>query len=86
MRLKISHDFFSLVMVPSFDVRCYNGCIVGELRFYMSKSDSWRTTQNSGVMVIGESNTSRSGDNNFYTIIDGRVARSVSDGKKCLAI
>ncbi|KAA0026142.1 hypothetical protein E5676_scaffold263G00470 [Cucumis melo var. makuwa] len=42
----------------------------GELRFYMSESDSWRTTQNSGVMVIGESNTSRSGDNNFYTVID----------------
>ncbi|KAA0062931.1 uncharacterized protein E6C27_scaffold468G00250 [Cucumis melo var. makuwa] len=63
-------DFFSLAMEPSFDVRCYNGCIVGDLRFHTSKLDSRRTTQNSGVMIIGESDASGSGDNNFYGVLD----------------
>ncbi|KAA0053772.1 uncharacterized protein E6C27_scaffold135G001570 [Cucumis melo var. makuwa] len=30
----LSDDFFSLAMGPSFDVRCYNGCIVGGVRFH----------------------------------------------------
>ncbi|KAA0042918.1 uncharacterized protein E5676_scaffold108G001430 [Cucumis melo var. makuwa] len=36
----------------------------------MSECDSRRTTQNSGVMVIGESNASGSGNNNFYGVLD----------------
>ncbi|TYK15106.1 CACTA en-spm transposon protein [Cucumis melo var. makuwa] len=66
----LSNDFFSLPMRPSFDVRCYNGCIVGGLRFYTIELDSQRTTQNSGVMVISESDVSGSGDNNFYDVLD----------------
>ncbi|KAA0040682.1 uncharacterized protein E5676_scaffold534G00180 [Cucumis melo var. makuwa] len=31
--VNLSGDFFSLAMGPSFDVRCYNGFIVGSLRF-----------------------------------------------------
>ncbi|KAA0051011.1 uncharacterized protein E5676_scaffold675G00870 [Cucumis melo var. makuwa] len=45
------NDFFSLVMGPSIDVRCYNGCIVGELRFHTLERDSRCTTQNNGVMA-----------------------------------
>ncbi|KAA0051710.1 CACTA en-spm transposon protein [Cucumis melo var. makuwa] len=56
-------------MRPSFDVCYYNGCIVGGLRFHTSELGSRRTTQNSGVMVIGESNASGSGGNNFYGIM-----------------
>ncbi|TYJ97551.1 uncharacterized protein E5676_scaffold85G00740 [Cucumis melo var. makuwa] len=63
-------DFFSLAMGPSFDVRCYNGCIVSGLRFHTSKLDSRRTTQNSEVMVIGESDASGSGNNNFYGVLN----------------
>ncbi|KAA0062462.1 transposon protein, putative, CACTA, En/Spm sub-class [Cucumis melo var. makuwa] len=63
-------DFFSLAMGPSFDVRCYNGCIVGDLRFHTVELDSRRTTQKSGVMVIGESDASGTGDNNFYGVFD----------------
>ncbi|KAA0047514.1 CACTA en-spm transposon protein [Cucumis melo var. makuwa] len=54
----------------SFDVYCYNRCIMGALRFHTSELDSRRTTQNSGVMVIGESDASGSGDNNFYGVLD----------------
>ncbi|TYK23195.1 uncharacterized protein E5676_scaffold142G002270 [Cucumis melo var. makuwa] len=36
----LSNDFFSLAMGPSFDVRCYNGCIVGGLRFHTVELDS----------------------------------------------
>ena len=57
-------------MEPSFDIRCYNGCIVGGLRFHTLERDSRCTTQNSGVMVIGESDASESGDNNFYGVLD----------------
>ncbi|KAA0062847.1 gamma-aminobutyrate transaminase POP2 [Cucumis melo var. makuwa] len=53
-------------MRPSFDIRCYNGCIVGGLRFHTSERDSRCTTQNSEVMVIDEINTSGNGDNNFF--------------------
>uniref|UniRef100_A0A9I9E4Z1 DUF4216 domain-containing protein n=1 Tax=Cucumis melo TaxID=3656 RepID=A0A9I9E4Z1_CUCME len=63
-------DFFSLAMGPSFDVRCYNGCIVGGVRFHTIELDSRRTTQNSGIMVIGESDASGTGDNNFYGVLD----------------
>ncbi|KAA0055858.1 CACTA en-spm transposon protein [Cucumis melo var. makuwa] len=65
----LSDDFFSLAMRPSFDVHCYNGCIVGGMRFHTSELDSRCTTQNSGIMVIGESDASGSGDNNFYSIL-----------------
>ncbi|TYK01284.1 uncharacterized protein E5676_scaffold49G00750 [Cucumis melo var. makuwa] len=66
----LSDDFFLLAMGPSFDVHCYNGCIVGGLRFHTVELDSQCTTQNSGVMVIGESDASGSGDNNFYGVLD----------------
>ncbi|KAA0046654.1 uncharacterized protein E6C27_scaffold427G00170 [Cucumis melo var. makuwa] len=33
-------DFFSLAMRPSFDVRCYNGCIVGGVRSHSIELDS----------------------------------------------
>ena len=48
----------------------YNGCIVGGLRFQTSEHDSQRTTQNSEVMVIGQSDAIGSGDNNFYSVLD----------------
>ena len=66
----LSQDFFSLTMGPSFNICCYNGCIVGVLRFHTSQLDSRCTTQNSGLIVIGESNASGSGDNNFYDVVD----------------
>ncbi|TYK26074.1 uncharacterized protein E5676_scaffold1185G00310 [Cucumis melo var. makuwa] len=66
----LSDDFFSLAMGPSSDVRCYNGCIVGGVRFHTIKLDSRRTTQNSGIMVIGESDASGTSDNNFYGVLD----------------
>ena len=58
-------DFFSLAMRPSFDVRCYNRCIMGGLRFHMLQRDSWCITQNNGVMVIKGSS-----ENNFYGVLD----------------
>ncbi|KAA0048719.1 uncharacterized protein E5676_scaffold265G00200 [Cucumis melo var. makuwa] len=66
----LSDDFFSFAMGPSFHVRCYNGCFVGGLRFHTFELDSRRTTQNSGVMVIGESDASGSGNNNFYCVLN----------------
>ncbi|KAA0026099.1 CACTA en-spm transposon protein [Cucumis melo var. makuwa] len=54
----------------SLDVWCYNGCIVGGVRFYTLERDSWRTAKNSEVMVIGESNASGSGNNNFYHVLN----------------
>ncbi|TYK03145.1 CACTA en-spm transposon protein [Cucumis melo var. makuwa] len=66
----LSEDFFSLAMEASFDVHCYNGCIVGGLRFHTVELDSRHTTQNSGVMVFSESDASESGDNNFYGVLD----------------
>ncbi|KAA0066656.1 CACTA en-spm transposon protein [Cucumis melo var. makuwa] len=57
-------------MGPSFDIHHYNGCIVCGLRFHTGELHSRRTTQNSGVMVIGESDASGSGDNNFYGVLD----------------
>ena len=66
----LSHDFFSLEMRPSLNVPCYNGCIIGGVRFHTSECDSRRTIKYSGVMVIGESNVSGSGDNNFYGVLD----------------
>ncbi|KAA0056292.1 CACTA en-spm transposon protein [Cucumis melo var. makuwa] len=66
----LSDGFFSLVMGSSFDVRCYNGCIVGGVRFHTIELDSRRTTQNSGIMVVGESDASGTSDNNFYGVLD----------------
>ncbi|KAA0047849.1 CACTA en-spm transposon protein [Cucumis melo var. makuwa] len=69
-RENISHDFFSLAMGPSLDVRSYSGCIVRGVRFHTVEYDFRCTTQNSRVMVIGESSGSGSGDNNFYSVLD----------------
>ncbi|KAA0056494.1 CACTA en-spm transposon protein [Cucumis melo var. makuwa] len=66
----LSNDFFSLAMGPSFDIRCYNGCIVDGVRFHTVELDSRRTTQNSGIMIIGESDASGTGDNDFYGVLD----------------
>ena len=65
-----SHDYFLFMMGPSLGVRCYNGCIVGVVRFHMSERDSRCTTQNSKVMVIGESNASERDDNNLYDVLN----------------
>ncbi|TYK05071.1 CACTA en-spm transposon protein [Cucumis melo var. makuwa] len=35
----LSDDFFSLALGPSFDVRCYNGCTVGGVRFHTIELD-----------------------------------------------
>ena len=69
-RENLSYDFFLLAMEPSLDVQCYNGCIIGGVRFYMTERDFQRITQNSGVMVIDESSANGSGDNNFYDVLD----------------
>ncbi|KAA0040340.1 hypothetical protein E6C27_scaffold460G00450 [Cucumis melo var. makuwa] len=66
----LSDDFFSLAMGPSFDVCCYNGCIVGGVIFHTIELDSRHTTQNSGIMVIGESDASGTSHNNFYGVLD----------------
>ncbi|KAA0060253.1 uncharacterized protein E5676_scaffold639G00130 [Cucumis melo var. makuwa] len=66
----LSENFFSLAREPSFDVRYYKSCIMDGLRFHTSELDSRHTTQNSGLMVIGESNASISEDNNFYDVLD----------------
>ena len=58
------------MMGPSLDIRCYHRCIVDGVKFYTTKRDFRCTTQNSGVMVIGESNVSGSDDNNFYDVLD----------------
>ena len=64
--------FFSLAMEPSLEVRSYNGCIVGGVRFHTLKRDSWCTTQNSGVIVVGEGSGGSGGgvDNYFYCVLD----------------
>lgn len=46
------------------DVRSYSGYIVDGVRFHIVEHDSRRTTQNSGVMVVGGEN------NNFYGVLD----------------
>ncbi|TYJ97707.1 gamma-aminobutyrate transaminase POP2 [Cucumis melo var. makuwa] len=69
-RYKVNHDSFSLMMEPSIDVRCYNRCIVGGLRFHTSELNSRCTTQNSGLMIFGVRDASGSGDNNFYGVVD----------------
>ena len=50
----ISQDFFSLAMGPSVEICSYSGCIVGGVWFHILESDFWRTTHNSGVIVVGE--------------------------------
>ena len=69
-RDNLSQDFFSLAMRPSFDIRSYSGCIVGEVRFHMIDRDFRCTTQNSGFMIVGESSASRRDDNNFYVVLN----------------
>ena len=66
----LSHDFFSLSMGPLHDFRCYNGCIVSGVKFHTIEYDSRCTTQNSGVMVIGESSASGRGNINFYGVLN----------------
>ncbi|TYK06669.1 gag/pol protein [Cucumis melo var. makuwa] len=47
-----------------------SGCIVDGVRFHMIDRDFRRTTQNNGVMVVGESSASESDNNNFYGVLD----------------
>ncbi|KAA0026269.1 CACTA en-spm transposon protein [Cucumis melo var. makuwa] len=35
----LSHDFFSLAMGPSFDIHCYNGCIMGTMSSFSGHFD-----------------------------------------------
>ena len=58
---------------------------MGGVRFHTIDCDSQCTTQNSGVMVVGESNTSGGDDNNFYGVLE-EVLCNISDGLPCLAI
>ena len=56
-------------MGPSLDVCSYSGCIVGGVQFHMLERDFRRTTQNSGVIIVGEG----SGDsinNNFFDVLE----------------
>ena len=43
---------------------------MGGVQFYTIDRDFRRTTQNSGVMVVGESSASGSDDNNCYGVLD----------------
>ncbi|KAA0062809.1 Cysteine-rich RLK (RECEPTOR-like protein kinase) 8 [Cucumis melo var. makuwa] len=61
----LSNDFSSLAMGLSFDA-LLQWMYHGWTKISYIKRDSWNTTQNSGVMVIGESDVSGSADNNFY--------------------
>ena len=65
----ISQDLFSLAMGPSLNVHSYSGCIIGGVRFHLLERDFRRTTQNSGVMVVGEGN-GVDANNNFYGVLD----------------
>lgn len=46
-------DMYSLAMGPNSEVRSYSGCIINGARFHTIEHDNRRTTQNSGVMVVG---------------------------------
>ena len=49
------------------EVRSYNGCIVNGIRFHTAHRSNHRTTQNSGIYVLRESE----GDQfNFYGVLD----------------
>ena len=65
----ISQDLFSLAMGPSLNVHSYSGCIIGGVRFHSLERDFRRTTQNSGVTVIGEG-SGGSANNSFYGVLD----------------
>ena len=69
-RENLSHDFFSLAMWHSLEVCSYIECIVGRVRFHMVKCDFWCTTQNSGVMVVGEKSNGGSANKSFYGVLD----------------
>lgn len=66
-RENISDDIYSLAMGPTSEVCSYSGCIVNRVQFHTAHRDNRRTTQNSGVYVLGESE----GDQfNFYGVLD----------------
>ncbi|TYK20936.1 CACTA transposable element [Cucumis melo var. makuwa] len=79
----LSDDFFSLVMGPSFDVHCYNGCIMGGLRFHTSELDSRRNTQNGGVMVIEVKNVENDHINVLEIVISHQVDDHIEDDTLC---
>ncbi|KAA0025919.1 hypothetical protein E6C27_scaffold34G002170 [Cucumis melo var. makuwa] len=78
----MSHDLFSLVMGPHLTFDVYNGCIIGGVRFHTMKRDSRHNTQNSGVMVIGESSGSGSSDSNFYGVLEEVLDVQYSIGRR----
>ncbi|KAA0059144.1 uncharacterized protein E5676_scaffold201G00310 [Cucumis melo var. makuwa] len=53
----ISDDLYALACDPSDCARSYSECIANGVRFHTKDRDSHRTTQNSGVMVLGGDET-----------------------------
>lgn len=63
----MADDIYSLAMGQNSEVRSYSGCIVNGVRFHTTQLDNRRTTQNSRIFVLGESE----GDQyNFYGVLD----------------
>ena len=65
----ISQDLFSLAIGPSLEVNSYSGCIISGVRFHKLERVFQRTTQNSGVMLVGEG-SGGGVENNFYGVLD----------------
>lgn len=68
------------------DVRSYSGCIIGGVGFYMIECDSRCTTQNNGVIVVGENSGSGTTDNIFYGVLNENFFCLIFDGTTCLGI
>ncbi|XP_022158896.1 uncharacterized protein LOC111025354 [Momordica charantia] len=62
----ISDDHYSLAMGPASHAPSYSGCIVNRTRFHNTERDTRRVTQNSGVMVSGDT---EGDDKNFYGVL-----------------
>jgi len=67
-RGEASDDLYSIALGPSSQVRTYSGCFVNGVRFHCIERDNCRTTQNSGVMACGETN---SDETNYYGVLEG---------------
>lgn len=52
---EVSKELWALANGPqSYLTKFYSGCIVNEVRFHTQDRDDLRTTQNSGLLVVGE--------------------------------
>ena len=85
-RENLSHDFFSLAMEPTLDFRFYSGCIISGVQFHMIDRDFWRTTKNSGVLVVGENIGNGTANKNFYSVLDKVLSIQYSMETTCLVI